>query len=326
MKQRYVLFIGIFLLHASLHAQVVSDTSVLQHGTDSLIHDSMNYLQQPIVSKPDSVLQTTYDSISLKPRMDSLLYLFSPESFWNSFRFYVYEKSLFLDFTTITILEDADRRVFAGKEKIFYYIIFLLLLFGFLRLVFARYFYDLFRVFFRTTLNQRQVREQLLQSPLPSILLNGYFVLTAGMYVNFMLQHFDLLVTDNFWLQYLYCMMALSGIYFGKFAALKITGLLFNVKEATGSYIFIVFIINKMLGIFLLPLIVLLAFTVGNIYQAAMVFSWIGIGLLYLYRFILSYTVVRKEVKVNPFHFLLYLAAFEIIPLLLIYKLLLLIF
>jgi len=41
------------------------------------------------------------------------------------------------------------------------------------------------------------------------------------------------------------------------------------------------------------------------------------------YRFIISYRPVRSEIKVNRFHFFLYLCAFEIAPLLLIYKVLL---
>ena len=45
-----------------------------------------------------------------------------------------------------------------------------------------------------------------------------------------------------------------------------------------------------------------------------------------LYRFILGYTAIRNQVKFNLFHFFLYLCAFEIAPLLLIYKALLFFF
>jgi hypothetical protein len=225
-----------------------------------------------------------------------------------------------------TETRSGDRKFFTGKEDFFYYLIFLLLLFGFLKILFAKYFNDLFRVFFRTTLKLKQVREQLLQSPLPSIAMNGFFVLSAGMYINFLLQYFELSITDNFWLQYLYCMGALASIYFVKFIGLKITGWLFNVSDAADAYTFVVFIINKMLGMFLLPFLVLLAFTSGNIYIAALTLSWLGAGLLLAYRIILSYAAARNEIKLNPFHFILYIIAFEIVPLLLIYKLLLMIF
>lgn len=223
-------------------------------------------------------------------------------------------------------LKEGEKKSFSGKERLFYYLVFLFLLFGLLRRAFEKYFSDLFRVFFRTTLKQKQVREQLLQSPLPSIFMNGFFVLSAGLYINFLLWHYQVSVTENFWLQYLWCAGGLSAVYFTKFIGLKITGWLFNLKEATDSYIFIVFIINKMLGIMLLPFQLLLAFTDEPLYSGALVFSWVGIGLLLIYRFILSYQAVRKEVKLNSFHFVLYVFAFELIPLLLIYKLLLAIF
>jgi len=226
----------------------------------------------------------------------------------------------------VQVLKEGDKKVFSGKEYLFYYLIFLLILFGLLRRAFAKYFYDLFRVFFKTTLKQRQTQEQLLQSSLASVFMNSFFVLSAGLYVNFLLQYFHLVISENFWLQYVYCIGALAAIYLAKFIGLKITGWLFNVSNITDSYIFIVFIINKMLGIFLLPFLLLLAFANDPLYSYAMFISWIGLGLLVIYRFILSYSAVRKEVKLNSFHFILYILGFEVIPLLLIYKLLLIIF
>jgi len=223
-------------------------------------------------------------------------------------------------------LKDGEKKIFIGKEWLFYYLILLLILFGLLRSAFAKYFYDLFRVFFKTTLKQRQTQEQLLQSPLPSVFMNTFFILSAGLYVNFLLEHFQLVIADNFWLQYLYCAAALASIYIVKFIGLKITGWLFNVSNATDAYIFIVFIINKMLGIFLLPFLLLLAFSTEPLYDAAMIISWFGIGFLLIYRFILSYAAIRKEVNLNSFHFVLYIIGFEVVPLLLIYKLLLVIF
>jgi len=82
--------------------------------------------------------------------------------------------------------------------------------------------------------------------------------------------------------------------------------------------------INKIIGIYVLPFLVLLAFTDNNIYEVAFVFSYLGVFALLAYRFILSYGLVQNQIRLNPFHFFLYLCAFEIVPLLLIYKALLL--
>jgi hypothetical protein len=226
----------------------------------------------------------------------------------------------------VTDTKSGVNKIFINKDKIFYYLIFLFLLLGLLHRAFEKYFNNLFRVFFRSTLNQRSVREQLLQSPLPSVLLNCFFVLSAGLYVLFLLLHFQLLSSENFWQNYVYCVAALSFVYIIKFLGLKITGWLFNINEVTDSYIFIVFIINKMLGITLLPFTVLIAFTSGAVLITSLNLSWISVALLFGYRFILSYGATRKEIKLNPFHFILYICAFEIVPLLLIYKLLLIIF
>jgi hypothetical protein len=316
MKHLYLLLLLICLYPAASFAQVDSN-SVQQ---DSLRKDTLPPKLNPIqvknsIREIDSSIFKV-DSLKLK---DSIRVKDSLELIQKSFD--SVQKKL-----PEQILKEGDRKTFTGKEYLFYYLVFLLIIFGLLRRIFAKYFYDLFRVFFRTTLKQRQTQEQLLQSPLASIFMNSFFVLSAGLYVNFLLHHFQLFIVENFWLQYFYCAAALASIYIVKFMGLKITGWLFNVSNATDAYIFIVFIINKILGVFFLPFLILLAFSTGALYNTAMILSWFGIGLLLIYRFLLSYAAVRKEVKLNSFHFILYILAFEAIPLLLIYKLLLVIF
>jgi len=320
MKHLYPLLLLICFYPASVFAQV--DSTNIQ--VDSLPKDSLRPKPRTIritdttrIFKP-AILHI--DSLQLKDSIRVKDSLRSVQQAADSLRKKLTEQ------LPVQNLKDGEKKIFTGKEYLFYYLIFLLILFGLLRRAFAKYFYDLFRVFFKTTLKQRQTQEQLLQSSLASVLMNSFFVLSAGLYVDFLLQYFQLVISDNFWLQYVYCAGALAAIYSVKYIGLKITGWLFNVSNATDSYIFIVFIINKMLGIFLLPFLLLLAFANDPLYSSAMFISWIGIGLLLIYRFILSYGALRKEVKLNSFHFILYILGFEVIPLLLIYKLLLIIF
>ena len=315
MKNLYFLFLIFFILPVVAYSQV--DT-IKKPLPDTIIKDSVSTTKDSIKSKKDTIIKRVKkpsppDTIILIDTLPPLIIDSIP-------------KERMVDSLVKSETKISPRKIFTGKEQLFYYLVFLLLLFGFLREAFPKYFFDLFRVFFRTTLKQKQVREQLLQSTLPSILMNGFFVLTAGMYINFLLVYFKFSLAENFWLQYLYCVLSLCCIYLVKFIGLKISGWLFNIREATESYIFIVFIVNKIMGILLLPFLVFLAFTTENFYQAVLVLSWIGVGLLYCYRFFLTYGTVRNEIKLNPFHFILYLAAFELIPLLLIYKLLLIIF
>ena len=88
------------------------------------------------------------------------------------------------------------------------------------------------------------------------------------------------------------------------------------------AYIFIVFTTNKIIGIALLPFLVLLAFTYGFVNETAMNLSIVVVAALFAYRYFLSYISIRRQVSISFLHFLLYLCAFEVIPLLLINKLL----
>ena len=268
-------------------------------------------------------MQLTNDSVSKKPiGTDTLWQAVSDMPLQKQ----ILERHPYFNFNVKAVSLRSDRKEFKGKELLFYVITALVIIFALFKLAFAKYFTDLFRVFFRTTLKQRQIKEQLMQTPLPSLMFNGFFVASAGLYANLLLHYFNFTPVNNFWLLYLYCCFGLSIIYLVKFVGLIICGWLFNMKKAADSYIFIVFIINKVIGISLLPFLALLGFTDGVMYSVALVLSWCCVGGLLLYRFILGFAAIRNEVRFNLFHFFLYLCAFEIAPLLLIYKLLLFFF
>jgi hypothetical protein len=309
---RFFPFILFFLLFAGTAISQVPDTMALPVANSAA--------QQDTIMPPDTI--KTIDSFSLRPAVDSG-WTMDPSIAIISSRFTseVLNHHPYFNFKTKPVfLPVSNFRIVRGKELIFYVLVFLLMVFGLLRRAFPKYFSDLFRLFFRTTLKQRQIREQLMQTPLPSLLLNGFFVVSAGLYLAFILRYFELDPVNNFWLLFFYCCVGLSAAYLVKFIGLKISGWLFNMGEAANSYIFIVFIVNKMIGILLLPFLIILAFTTGNLYTVGITLSWCLIAGLIVYRFILTYSAIRNQVKVNPFHFFLYLLAFEVAPLLLVYK------
>jgi len=320
-KYLFQLILFFLLFAEAASAQTLADTIATP------IADSLKKQDTTIQNSSLSKGQTTA-SVSKRPATDTA-WTMSPDISFSSpqFSWEVLKHHPWFAFQKKPIiLPKSVLRKVTGKDLLFYLLVFLLIVFAVLKMAFPKYFGDLFRLFFRTTLKQRQIREQLTQTPLPSLLLNGFFVISGGLYITFLLQHFDLNPVGNFWLLFLYCSLGLSAAYFVKFIGLKVSGWLFNMKEAADSYIFIVFIVNKMLGILLLPFLIVLAFSLGDVYTVGITISWcLVIGLL-AYRFILTYAAVRNQVKVNLFHFFLYLCAFEIAPLLLVYKGLLLFF
>jgi hypothetical protein len=100
------------------------------------------------------------------------------------------------------------------------------------------------------------------------------------------------------------------------------TGWVFNTKEAAGSYVFVVFLVNKVLGVLLVPFLLIFSFAGPELVQVAVTVS-VGLVLLFLgYRYWVSFIAIRSKLKVNALHFLLYLCAVELLPLAFIYKVL----
>jgi Domain of unknown function (DUF4271) len=207
-------------------------------------------------------------------------------------------------------------------DGMFYLLMGMLFYFAIVKLFFAKYLANLLTLFFRASMRQQQLREQVLQSPFPSLLLNILFVFSGGLYGAFLLKYYHFGSTDHFWLYFLYCAVLLSLLYLLKFMILRITGWIFNINYAVEAYLFVVFMTNKIIGVFLLPFLVLISFSGPVVVEIAVTVSIIMVCILYIYRFVASYNTLHKEIKISGLHFFLYLCAFEIAPLLLVYKVL----
>ncbi|NOT91304.1 DUF4271 domain-containing protein [Ferruginibacter sp.] len=209
----------------------------------------------------------------------------------------------------------------AGEEDaIFYLLAALVFIMALIKFFFARYFATLFRVFFNTSLRQSQLTDQLLQSKLPSLFFNIFFIISGGVYVYFLLMQYRLISGNDKWIMIGACILILGLIYIAKFSTLKFTGWVTGYREATDAYIFIIFLICKIIGILLIPFTVFMAFADPAVAITSALISLFIIGFLLLLRFFRSYGLLQNQLKVSRFHFFLYIAGVEVIPLLLIYK------
>jgi len=207
-----------------------------------------------------------------------------------------------------------------SRDRFFYLIAGMVLLLACLKYFYNRYFNNLFRVFFNTSLRQSQITDQLLQAKLPSFLFNIFFVISGGVYAYVLLSHYHLTKVDNEWV-FIFSSIALMGlIYFIKYCTLKFTGWITGLEEAVDIYVFVIFLINKIIGIFLVPFIIILSFSELQIVRIAALVSLMSIGIFLLLRFFRSYGLVQNQLKISKFHFFLYITGLEILPLLLIYK------
>jgi hypothetical protein len=206
-----------------------------------------------------------------------------------------------------------------SKDELFYILLGCCTLLGLIKLVFPKYFSNMFGLFFQTTLRSKQTREQLLQNTFASLLMNILFITCGGIYIALIVQLKGWVSVDFWWL-ILYSAIILGIIYSIKFAFLHFAGWVFNTKEAASTYIFIVFLSNKIITIVLLPFLLVLAFTGGLFAEIALTISLFVVMVMLLYRYLVSLSSVRSDLSINPLHFFLYLCSIEILPLLIIYK------
>lgn len=227
----------------------------------------------------------------------------------------------FLPLNKRAIFMIVDYHAKESKDALFYALLFLVFLLGFIKTAFPKYFQNLFKLFFQTSLRQKQTKEQLAQDSFASLLINLLFLLSTGMFIALVIQYNQWAIM-SFWLLYAYVTAVLGIIYTGKYLFISFAGWVFNNSTSASSYLFLVAVVNRIMGVVLLPLTILLAFADPTIGSIVATISFGVVTLLFIYRYLVSFGLLRTDLQLNPFHFFLYLCAVEILPMALIYKLL----
>jgi Domain of unknown function (DUF4271) len=209
----------------------------------------------------------------------------------------------------------------AQSSDTFFYILCSLFLFlGITIRAFPKYFGDLYRVFMRSGFRQKSIRDQLVQNKIASLGLNVMFFITGGLFIYLISRYEMLLPSSNWYSQVLVCTGFLISVYLVKYFSLMAGGWVFSARELVDNYAFLVFFVNKIAGLFLLPVVVMLWLGSPKAHPVVVVISFIIISFLYLYRYFLILPMVRNKSGVSSFHFFLYLCTFEILPILLLVK------
>lgn len=286
-------------------------------------------LMQGLFAQQDSIGLAQQDSIGIaqkdslsQAQRDSIILAQQPIKPWPDTA--TYKKIAthpYLPLNKPAIVMMVEYKTKSSKDALFYTVVFLVALLGFIKNGFPKYFQNLFKLFFQTSLRQKQTKEQLAQDSFASLLINLLFLLSTGLFITLVIifyQWADL----PFWLLYGYVFATLAIIYLGKYLFISFAGWVFNNTAAAASYLFLVAVVNRIMGVVLLPLTILLAFSVQPIALVVLTIAFGVVTLLFIYRYIVSFGLLRSDLQLNPFHFFLYLCAVEILPMALIYKVL----
>lgn len=222
------------------------------------------------------------------------------------------------------IINQIERRhSVENKSSSFYLALCLLLALGLLRSSFPNYFRNLYNSFMSPMSNKRSLREQIEQNEAANLAMNILFSISFGLFIFVVLSKRTTFLAETHYSTNLILLglIVLAGlVYTVKFAVLKLVGWSFKMEKVTDDYLYNVFLINKILGIALIPFSIILAFGSGGWLAPIFVVSIFIILILVLNRYTRSWISLGSFFQFSKFHFFMYFCASELIPLAILIK------
>jgi len=179
------------------------------------------------------------------------------------------------------------------------------------------YFNNIFTAFRNPNLSARQLKDQLSQNSLASLVMDSYFCFVFATYTFYIIKYrFPAYYQqfDNELLLLSICTLGFGVIYVFKYLFLKTVGWVIKQEDITNSYSFNIFLINKILAITLLPFILVIAFGQGPWVKYVYFASFAVIVIAFIQRYLRSGALFSNLLKYSKFHFFLYLCASELVP------------
>ncbi len=154
-------------------------------------------------------------------------------------------------------------------------------------------------------------------------LLYLLFFINAGIFIYLTAIYFNANLPQNFVSIALVC-LGVGIIHLIKHGLLFYIEKIFPISKEVKLYSFTIMIFSIILGIVLLPINIFATFASGGLTKIAI---WIGLGAIlaiYSFRSLRGLSIGSKYMMLHSFHFLLYLCAVEILPVLILVKIVLL--
>ncbi|MGH1337646.1 MAG: DUF4271 domain-containing protein [Aureispira sp.] len=212
-----------------------------------------------------------------------------------------------------------------GQQSTQWLIFFLLGILSFMAMLLAIYPKDVrltFQAFLSSSANKNVQREQAGFLKIESFTSYLLFVSSMG---TFLFLTVDILQPDNPFNSFgmlLLFILGVACVYILKHFQLKVLSFILPCHQEIETYNFIIFNTNKALGFLLIPLLFLVAYVPSGAQYTAFYASVILLGLIYMYRTLKGLAAAASLILFRKFHFIVYLCAVEIAPMLILLKLL----
>jgi hypothetical protein len=163
-------------------------------------------------------------------------------------------------------------------------------------------------------------REWSLVTYIPYLILYGLFILNAGIFTLLLTKYFNIPVANSHIGSLLLCSGGIASFFLMRHALLNLTGYVLPVEKETGTYSFSLTILNIIIGLLLVPMILFIAYSPESLAKILIpIFLIILLG-MYLYLLLRGLLIANRYVLLHKFHFLLYICAVEVTPLIIVVK------
>ena len=191
---------------------------------------------------------------------------------------------------------------------------------GWIRIKNGKMMLTLFKAAFNSRLANRLYNEEGNLEKKVSVLLNAIYILGIGLFITEIIQFYNIRIYGLsmfivFWIMsLLYFLLVLI-----KSTAYKFMAALFNVRNEISEYLYSGLLFNKVLSFLILPILIIIPFTNYYLSLISIYLGIITISFFYLLQLLRGIQVIFKF-KDSITYSLIYFFAFEIVPLLILFK------
>ena len=210
-----------------------------------------------------------------------------------------------------------------NSDFLFWVFLFLLLFFTTVISLSRKRLEQIYKAFINDNFLRKVYRSNQVSISLSHLLLYLFFFFNLGLFLFLLLPHLDISLPPTF-TYLIYMVLGVIAVFLIKHLILWIVGSIFPIHKEIGLYAFTIIVFSILLGIVLLPINILVAFAPISIAQLAIYGGLGAILATYGFRSLRGVSIGSKYFLSHSFHFLLYLCAVEILPVIILTKILLL--
>ncbi len=187
-------------------------------------------------------------------------------------------------------------------------------------LLFRSYFDRVYNGFLNDNLLGQLYRERAAGLGIPFLMMYLLYFFNLGWLIFLTLKHYNVnLVPSNTYFLSL-TIVGVTVVTFARHLVLRFIAFTFPVTGEAKLYSFLINIFNIIVGVALWPINLLAALGPSNFVTAFIFLGFVVLILIYLFRSIRGLLIANRYLTFYKFHFLLYICTIEIVPLVVLYK------